>query len=201
MDGAGHREWKIRRAEPDDYDQTGPLFEAVAAEARWIGTELPIDHEERRARFVEGLTRPDEVASFVAVAYRRVIGTLGIEKAPYGVAELGMLVDDQWRGCGVGSGLLEAAIAWARSVGAHKVALQMWPHNDRARALYEKFGFVDEGRLVRHYRRRNGELWDAVIMGLLLDSNMSLLHGTDSFDSAKVDDVVYPRDDDAHRDG
>ena len=62
-----------------------------------------------------------------------------------------------------------AAITWARDVGAHKVALQMWPHNDRAHALYEKFGFVDEGRLVRHYRRRNGELWDAVIMGLALD--------------------------------
>jgi RimJ/RimL family protein N-acetyltransferase len=166
----GHKEWSIRRARPDDYDETGPLFEAVAAEARWIGTELPIDHEARRARFIEGLTRPDEVASLVAVTDAgRIIGTLGIEKASYGVADLGMLVDDQWRGRGIGSGLLDAAIAWARSVGAHKVALQMWPHNERARALYEKFGFVEEGRLVRHYRRRNGELWDAVVMGLALN--------------------------------
>jgi RimJ/RimL family protein N-acetyltransferase len=69
----------------------------------------------------------------------------------------------------VGSALLEAAIAWARDVGAHKVGLQRWPHNARAAALYEKFGFEEEGRLVRHYRRKNGELWDAVIMGLVLD--------------------------------
>jgi RimJ/RimL family protein N-acetyltransferase len=170
MDGAG-RAWTIRRAEPEDYDEIGALFEAVAAEARWIGAELPIDHVRRRARFVEGLTRPDEVASLVAVTVNdgRIIGDLGIEKASYGVADLGMLVDDAWRGRGVGSGLLAAAIAWARSVGAHKVALQMWPHNERARALYEKFGFVEEGRLARHYRRRNGELWDAVVMGLALD--------------------------------
>jgi RimJ/RimL family protein N-acetyltransferase len=44
----------------------------------------------------------------------------------------------------------------------------VWPHNDRAIALYEKLGFVEEGRLRRHYRRRNGELWDAVVMGLVL---------------------------------
>jgi RimJ/RimL family protein N-acetyltransferase len=68
----------------------------------------------------------------------------------------------------VGSALLSAAIAWAREAGAHKVALQVWPHNEAAIALYRKFGFEQEGRLRRHYRRRNGELWDAVVMGLCL---------------------------------
>jgi hypothetical protein len=28
---------------------------------------------------------------------------------------------------------------------------------------------VEEGRLRRHYPRRNGELWDAIVMGLVLD--------------------------------
>ena len=168
-DGAGmDRSWTIRRAELDDYGQIATLFEAVAAEGRWIGTELPIDHDRRRARFADGLTRPDEVASFVAVSDAAIVGTLGIELAPYGVAELGMLVADGWRGQGVGSALLEAAIVLAAPVGAHKVGLQMWPHNEPARALYEKYGFVEEGRLVRHYRRNNGELWDAVVMGLEL---------------------------------
>src|SRR5438132_10638636 len=31
------------------------------------------------------------------------------------------------------------------------------------------FGFEEEGLLRRQYRRRNGELWDALVMGLLLD--------------------------------
>jgi len=30
------------------------------------------------------------------------------------------------------------------------------------------FGFQREGLLRRHYRRRNGELWDTVVMGLPL---------------------------------
>src|SRR6266508_2058891 len=73
-----------------------------------------------------------------------------------------------WRGRGVGSALLRAGIEWARGAGAHKVALQVWPHNAAALALYEKFGFQREGLLRGHYRRRNGELWDAIVMGLPL---------------------------------
>lgn len=71
----------------------------------------------------------------------------------------------------MGTALLQAGVDWAREVGAHKVALQLWPHNVAAARLYARFGFVEEGRLRRHYRRRNGELWDAVVMGLLLDEH------------------------------
>src|SRR4051794_11037446 len=55
----------------------------------------------------------------------------------------------QWRGRGVGSALMAAAIDWAQHATAHKVVLQVWPHNEAARALYEKCGFVVEGRLRR----------------------------------------------------
>lgn len=166
-------QWVIREAVEDDYRSIEPLVEAVAAEGRWIGTELPVDHEARRKYREERLAEPDRFAALVADADGEIIGHLTIEKAGYGVADLGMLIDERWRGQGVGSALLAAAIGWARNAGAHKVALQRWPHNDAARALYEKFGFKEEGRLVRHYRRQNGELWDAVIMGLLLDDDSS----------------------------
>jgi RimJ/RimL family protein N-acetyltransferase len=46
--------------------------------------------------------------------------------------------------------------------------LEVWPHNTAAIALYRRVGFVEEGRKRRHYRRRNGELWDAVLMGMEL---------------------------------
>jgi putative acetyltransferase len=147
------------------------LREAVAAEGRGIGAELPLDAERDRKTFLGSITS-DTQQGFVAVDDAgNVIGNLGIELHGYGVAELGMMVDSDWRGRGVGKALLEAGIDWARSVGAHKVALQHWPTNTRAAALYEKFGFVEEGRLHRHYRRRNGELWDAVVRGLILDDD------------------------------
>ena len=72
------------------------------------------------------------------------------------------------RGRGIGSALLAAAIEKARGEGLHKLSLEVFPHNDAAIALYRKFGFVDEGRRVKHYRRSSGELWDSIVMGLLL---------------------------------
>jgi RimJ/RimL family protein N-acetyltransferase len=160
--------FEIRRVRAGDLDGLVELYAGVAAEGRWIAAEAPVDRALRRQRMDELLHRRD-AAMFVAVAGGEQVGQLGMELARYGVADLGMLVALPWRGRGVGSALLAAGLAWAREAGAHKVALQVWPHNQAAIALYEKFGFQREGLLRRHYRRRNGELWDAVIMGLPLD--------------------------------
>ena len=144
------------------------LLEAVAGEARWIGRELPLERAEVRDRLARALAS-DRAVELVAVADDAVVGQVAVELAPYDVASLAMSVAAGWRGRGVGSALLDAALGWARDAGAHKVALQVWPHNAPALRLYEKFGFVQEGLLRRHYRRRNGELWDVVVMGLVLD--------------------------------
>jgi RimJ/RimL family protein N-acetyltransferase len=158
----------VRPAEESDLEAMLDLYEAVAAEGRYIAGELPIDREARRERWLEWLPSSGH-AAFVVEVDGRIVGHGGIEGT--GVAELGMLVARDWRGKGVGSALLQACVDWARAAGAHKVALQVWPHNEAARNLYRKFGFREEGYLRRHYRRRNGELWDAVIMGLLISEN------------------------------
>jgi RimJ/RimL family protein N-acetyltransferase len=111
----------------------------------------------------------DDAIVLVAEAGGEAVGQLGLRLASYGVADLGMTVAAGWRGRGVGTALLTEAVDQARKAGAHKLALQVWPHNAAALALYERFGFRREGYLTRHYRRRSGELWDAVVMGLPLD--------------------------------
>ena len=140
------------------------------AEGRWLGLEAPFDREERLAHMTEALVKDDEEV-FVAAAANDVVGQVWVSVRPYGVADLGMLVAPAWRNRGVGSALLDAAVGWAKDAGAHKVSLQLWPHNRAAAALYRNHGFVEEGLLRRHYRRQNGELWDAVIMGLVLDES------------------------------
>jgi ribosomal protein S18 acetylase RimI-like enzyme len=140
----------------------------VAGEGRWIATEAPVDVEQRRRRMVEDVEREDAIV-LVAETGGQVVGELGLHLARHGVADLGMAVAAGWRGRGIGSALLAEAIDQAGKAGAHKIALQVWPHNTAAIALYERFGFQREGYLTRHYRRRSGELWDAVVMGLRLD--------------------------------
>jgi RimJ/RimL family protein N-acetyltransferase len=158
----------VRPVREEDLDALVELFAAVAGEGRWIGAETPVDRERRRRRFAEDL-EGDDTVMLVADAGGELVGQLGLHIAGYGVADLGMLVAEGWRRRGVGSALLRAGIDRSRQAGAHKIALQVWPHNRAAIALYERFGFQREGRLRHHYRRRSGELWDAIVMGLLLD--------------------------------
>jgi ribosomal protein S18 acetylase RimI-like enzyme len=157
----------VRAATPEDFEGWCALHEAVAGEGRWIGAELPLDRDSQHAHFDEVLADPAS-AYFLATEAALVVGYIRVRVASYGVADIGMAVAADSRGQGVGGALLTTAVDWAREHGAHKVALQLWPHNTAAQALYEKFGFVVEGRLRRHYPRRNGELWDAIIMGLPL---------------------------------
>jgi RimJ/RimL family protein N-acetyltransferase len=139
------------------------LFAAVARERDGIATEPPVDIEQRSAAFAAS-----SAASIVAVADGRIIGTLHVEVSRFGFGELGMLVDRDQRGRGVGSALLRAAIEWARGQGLHKLCLEVFPHNTAAIAMYRKAGFAEEGRRVRQYRRASGELWDSIVMGLEL---------------------------------
>jgi len=157
----------VRRAEAGDVDAWFELFEAVAAEGRWIGAEAPVDRVRAHEAF-HGSLDADRAARFVAELDGRLVGELSVHRTA-GVADLGMFVRDGYRGRGVGSALLAACLDWCRSNRAHKVTLSVWPHNAAGLALYRRFGFAVEGRLVRHWRRRSGELWDAVQMGLVLD--------------------------------
>ena len=168
MTGAPPPPVTVRPATLADVDAVVAMLAEVAGEGRWIATEAPVDVGRRRRRMVEDIEREDAVV-LVAEAGGEPVGELGLHLARYGVADLGMAVAAGWRGRGIGSALLAEAIDRARAAGAHKVALQVWPHNSAAIALYERFGFQREGYLTRHYRRRSGELWDAVIMGLRLD--------------------------------
>lgn len=138
------------------------LWAAIAEEGDGIASEPPIDIEARAASW-----RLD--GTLVAVGGSEVVGMLHIEASRFGFGTIGMAVARDWRRRGVGSALIAAAIEWARERGLHKLSLDVFPHNSGAIALYEKFGFVHEGRRAKQYRRASGELWDALDMGLLLD--------------------------------
>ncbi len=158
--------FEVRPARMADATAYCDLFEAVAAERRWIGAEPPIDRDALVASLQQALT-DEALLRVVADAQGELAGLLGAELW-HGIVSLGMCVAADWRGRGVGSALLERCLGWAVAREAHKVTLQVWPHNEPAIALYERYGFAVEGRLRRHYRRASGELWDALIMGRVL---------------------------------
>jgi ribosomal protein S18 acetylase RimI-like enzyme len=68
-------------------------------------------------------------------------------------------------GRGVGSAMMNFLCEWARSAAAvQKVELMVRSTNDRARRLYEKFGFVEEGRFRNRVRLPDGSCIDDIAM-------------------------------------
>ena len=155
--------FEVRDGRVEDVRALVELYAAVADERDGIATEPPVDLDTRTSEFTDAIDR-----TIVALAGNEFVGLLHLGPGRHGFAEVGMLVAREWRGRGVGSALLAAAIERARADGLHKLSLEVFPHNDAGLALYRKFGFVEEGRRVKQYRRASGELWDSVVMGLLL---------------------------------
>ncbi len=152
---------QIRSAREDDRLPLAVLLARVAEERDGIATEPPVDVEVWAAKWeLEGM--------LVAVVDAEIVGSLHVDVSSFGFGQIAMAVAREWRGRGVGSALAAAGIEWARERGLHKLSLSVFPHNAAAIALYRKFGFVEEGRRIKHFRRASGELWDAIEMGLLI---------------------------------
>jgi len=157
----------VRQATTHDAEGFAAVMEAVAEEGRWIGTEAPVDREALHARIRKMLADGDVL--FVIDVGGEIVGTAGLHGThAKGVVSLGMAILAERRGRGGGRALLEAAIEHARGMGCHKIELEVWPDNDRAIALYDKFGFAVEGLRRDHYRRRDGTLRSSQLMALLL---------------------------------
>jgi RimJ/RimL family protein N-acetyltransferase len=75
------------------------------------------------------------------------------------IGVLGILVHRDFRGRGVGDALMTATLAACRGI-FELIQLQVFVVNPRARALYERHGFVETGRVPAAARRRGRYLDD-----------------------------------------
>jgi putative acetyltransferase len=83
------------------------------------------------------------------------------------VWHLGIAVADPWQGRGIGTRLMQTLIDLADQwLGALRIELTVYCDNAHAVALYERFGFVIEGRHPA-YSLREGEFVDTFTMGRL----------------------------------
>ena len=159
----------VRPAEPADASALTALASAVSAEPEgWmIWTEWRGVADERR--YLRAVRRHPDAAVFVAEVDAQLAGRLSLARdqnpASHHVADLGLMVDARFRRQGVGRTLLQAAVEWAPEHGVAKLELHVFPWNRPAIALYEAFGFEQEGLRRRHFLRPDGYA-DAVLMAL-----------------------------------
>jgi len=168
----------IRRAVPDD---AGALIVYVKELCRPDDLDLPMEPDEftytveEERKFLEEALVSVNWAYFVAESDGRIVGMCnaggGKRRATRHAVTLGVTVHRDYRDRGVGTALVRALIDWARAGGVVKrIELQAYARNARAIHVYEKLGFVHEGRRRNAARdRRTGELIDDLVMALLLE--------------------------------
>lgn len=162
----------VRGQEADDWEDVAEMFQGERAIAGTL--QLPYQSRDAIRDRVEN-PRPD-LRVLVALVEGHVIGVLGLhvgQGRQAHMAYLGMMVHDSYQGQGIGSALMEAAIALAeRWLAITRLELTVYVDNEPAVALYHKFGFEVEGTL-RDYAFRDGRYVDAYLMARLRDENQS----------------------------
>ncbi|MGN0906937.1 MAG: GNAT family N-acetyltransferase, partial [Bullifex sp.] len=129
---------------------------------------LPITEEQER----EFLSKTNPNA-FIVIAVDddgRIVGDASLERGPRRMshaAELGISTLKSYWGQGIGSRLMQEMISHAKEVGITKINLRVRADNERAKALYRKFGFEKEGD-DRRMMMIDGEYFDGEHWGLVL---------------------------------
>lgn len=150
-------------------DYLGPLFVddryflSTADEARaW---QTPEQQRERIERF----RQDDSKLLVISEVNARIVSISHIEtpgrKRNAHVGQIGISILAEYRGLRLGTALMETMIDWAA---AHpvieKLALGVWARNEHAIRLYQKMGFVEEGRKIMEVRYDVGSYDDMVCM-------------------------------------
>ena len=83
-------------------------------------------------------------------------------------ASLSISIARQWQSKGIGSALLDTAIAQAMDMGYAQIELEVVSGNTKAKGLYRKYGFRRCGTIPDAFRLRDGSHLDLDIMVLTL---------------------------------
>lgn len=166
----------LRNANEADATEVYDLFQLTHAQTDFLLSypdEAGFDIEQER-QFLIGKENSSNEVELCAVVEGRIVGTAGIkavgrkDKVKHR-AELGISIEkDDW-GLGIGRALLIACIECAKRAGYLQMELSVVADNVSAIGLYQKTGFVEYGRNPKGFRSRNGSWQEVVLMYLALD--------------------------------
>lgn len=158
----------VRRAEPGDFEG---IWRNFSDESAYSGTlQLPMPSRELwRKRLAE----PAEGHyTFVACVGEEIAGHAGLHPGGNSprrahAMSVGLAVPSRWQGKGVGTRLLGTLTGFADGwLNVFRLELTVFADNERAIALYRRFGFEAEGT-HRAYALRDGRFVDTLAMARL----------------------------------
>ena len=167
---------RIRRAVPDDAAAVLRYLSQVGGETPNLtfGTEGPGLTEGEERDYLTRVGLADNSLAILALVGDTIVGGLtfdgGQRPRLRHVGEFGISVAQGYAGLGIGRAMIEYMIAWAERSGVvRKLNLKVRVDNAGAIRLYERMGWVHEGRTTRD-TLIDGQFNDCLLMGREVDS-------------------------------
>lgn len=172
---ADGRRIHIRRAIPDDAAELLAYLRMVGGESDNLtfGSEGPGLSDAAQRESLARCAAADNALVLVATCDGAIVGSLSFEggrrQRTRHTGELGISVAGELTGQGIGRALMEELIAWAERSGViRKLNLRTRTDNLAAIRLYERLGWVVEGRVTRD-QCVGGTYSDTLFMGRAVD--------------------------------
>ncbi len=165
----------IREARIDDAKNLLAYLQKVGSESENLTFDakgIPFTLEQEREYLDRRMCSENNI-TLLALEGEKIIGSLGIDTPSFDRlshrGEMGISVLKECWSQGVGSALLEALLSWIHECPTRlrKIEITVREDNERALALYKKFGFKEEGKISRLVVIDN-TFYDGITMGLLL---------------------------------
>lgn len=166
----------IREADPKDAAELVVFLNRVSLETDFTsldGDGILLTSEEMEI-FLNKQASSDNQITLLAFLNDKIAGIVNItadqRKRVRHIGDLFIVIGKRYWNNGLGSFLLEEAIEWAQASGTLcRLQLTVQTRNQAAVHLYQKHGFVIEGRQERGAYIEEGEFIDVYLMGKLID--------------------------------
>ena len=163
----------IRTRKLEDVEKVMRCVEAIFSNDRFFMTTIEEIREqltvEKQTERTELFNAHDQKLLLVVEIDGQIVSMSDVEcgerERARHVGQIGISILPEYRGNGLGTAIMQTMIDWAT---AHpvieKLALGVWADNAPAIALYEKMGFIEEGRKVREVKYADGSYDDCILM-------------------------------------
>ena len=166
----------IREAEPKDAAELVTFLNRVSVETDFTSLDrdgILLTSEEMEI-FLNKQASSNNQITLLAFLNDKIAGIVNItadqRKRVRHIGELFIVIGKRYWNNGLGSFLLEEAIEWAQTSGIlRRLQLTVQIRNQAAVHLYQKYGFVIEGRQERGAYIEEGDFIDVYLMGKLID--------------------------------
>lgn len=132
--------------------------------------EITLTEDEERAILKNWQEQPNKLL-LLALIDDEIAGSCGITPIAEHLktkhrGSFGISVKQKYWGLGIGSLLVREILSFAKRNGIEQVELGVYSDNLRAQRLYERFGFIEWGRLPNAYKLKDSSYRDEINMVL-----------------------------------